>query len=115
MLTPINKLLITPILAWLIAHSIKVILFAIKEKRIDIYQFYRAGGMPSGHSATVSALSLALYFNQGLTPLFIVSLIFSIIVIRDTHIRPKESRHTISQVIAGIILGLVLALVVNSL
>lgn len=106
------KLILSPVIAWLVAHASKVTLFALKKKRFDIKQLKRAGGMPSGHAATVTALSLALYFEQGFSNLFIVALIFSIIVIRDATIRPKEARHTPIQVLVGIILGLVISWVV---
>jgi acid phosphatase family membrane protein YuiD len=109
------KLLLTPILAWLISHTIKVIIFAVKEKKFDIKQFVRAGGMPSGHSATVSALSLAVYFEEGLTSIFVITLIFSIIVIRDTMIRPKEKRHTPLQAFTGLLLGLLISWIIYSI
>jgi len=100
------KLIIAPLLAWIIAHSIKIILKYKKIKKIDTELFLKAGGMPSGHSATVAALTYALYLEQGFTALFAVTVIFSLIVIRGTTIRPKEQRHKPIEIFAGIFLGL---------
>jgi len=106
------KILLVPILAWLIAHILKLVIFAVKNKRLDIKQLVRAGGMPSGHSATVASLSLAVFFEQGLSPLFVVTAVLSIIVIRDTMIRTKEVRHKPLEAFVGTILGLIIAYLV---
>lgn len=107
------KLILSPILAWFIAHLIKVILRFKKEKTPSKGIWYKSGGMPSGHSATVSALTLAVYLDQGFTALFTVTLILSIIVLRDTLIRTKETRHAVKEVLAGVILGLIISYLVN--
>lgn len=107
------KILISAIIAVLIAHLIKLLSKFIKTKKFDINQFFKAGGMPSAHSAIVSALALSLYLYEGITSLFIVTLVFSIIVIRDTILRPKEVRHKPSEVLAGIIIGLIIAFIIS--
>jgi len=71
--------------------------------------------MPSAHSSTVTALTLALYFYEGFTNLFLVSLVFSLIVIRDTMLRPKDHRHEIPEVLAGMVIGLIIAWLVFTL
>jgi acid phosphatase family membrane protein YuiD len=109
------KILLVPILAWFISHILKLVIFAVKNKRWDIKQLVRAGGMPSGHSATVASLSLAVFFEQGLSPLFVVTLVLSIIVARDTMLRLKEVRHKPLEVLIGIILGLLIAFIVYSI
>ena len=68
--------------------------------------------MPSAHSAVVAALTLAIFFHQGFTPLFIVTLILSFLVIRDTMLRPKELRHKPTEVLAGTLLGLIISYII---
>jgi len=72
-----------------------------------------AGGMPSAHSATVSSLTTALYLQEGFTDLFVITLIFSIIIIFDTMLRPKETRHSWKQVIVGILLGVIVGFLIK--
>ena len=61
------KLIIAVALVWLLSHGIKVLLKFKKDGKFDTYQLYRAGGMPSGHSAVVTALSLGLFLEQDIT------------------------------------------------
>ncbi len=100
------QVLIAPLLAWFIAHSTKFLRRLKKDRKFDWSQWHKAGGMPSGHSATVSALSLAVFLDQGFTTLCAVTLVFSAVVLRDTMIRPDDQRHKFSEVCVGIVLGL---------
>ena len=106
------KILISPLIALLISHSIKVFLRLRKNKKLSKYHLNKAGGMPSGHAATVSALTLSLYLYQGFNPLFIVTLIFSLTVLRDTFLRRKEVRHKLSEILVGIILGILISFLI---
>lgn len=103
------RLILAPLLGWIISHTLKVLIFMSKNKRFEPSLLHKAGGMPSGHSATVTALSLALYLEQGLTPLIVITVVFSILVIRDTMLRPKEYKHKPIEVLAGILLGAIIA------
>lgn len=53
-------------------------------RRWNLRRFVETGGMPSSHSASVAALSTAVGLHQGFgTPLFGVTLYFSLIVMYD--------------------------------
>ncbi len=53
-------------------------------KSILLNLFWTTGGMPSSHSAVVSALATSVGFVQGVdTPLFIVTLFYAILTFRD--------------------------------
>lgn len=94
----------------------------------------RDGGMPSAHTAVVSALALSVYFSEGVTPLTIVTAVVAGLVVRDAvgfrraageqatvlnrliardrihHRQLKEFLgHTPSQVLAGATLGVLVA------
>jgi len=71
-------------LAWLSACIIKAILASVFEKRpLRLKDGFANGGMPSTHSAAVSSITTAIYYTTGFSPLFYVSLVFSLIVISD--------------------------------
>ena len=79
-----NPLLITGISSQLIAQVTKTIIHAIANKRFDISRLLGDGGMPSGHSATVSSLAIisALIYGTGSFQ-FAISAILAIIVCHD--------------------------------
>ncbi|MBR5217510.1 MAG: divergent PAP2 family protein, partial [Oscillospiraceae bacterium] len=52
-----NAFLITSTSSWLIAQVLKVIINACINKKLDWERLFGDGGMPSGHSATVSSLA----------------------------------------------------------
>ena len=79
-----NKIFWITLCSWLITQTIKVVIGVIREKRFNFRWFVGTGGMPSSHAATVSALttSVGLFFGVD-SALFVVTLVFSIIVIFD--------------------------------
>jgi len=77
-------ILITPLIATVIAQIIKVLLIRKNKMSLkDLLKFSYAG-MPSGHSAFTMSLVTIIALTQGLSsPLFALSLAFAIIVIND--------------------------------
>jgi uncharacterized protein len=62
----------------------KVILYSLRERRLAFSYFISAGGMPSAHSAFVTALSVSVGMGSGFTSdIFAVSCVFSLIIIYD--------------------------------
>ena len=79
-----NPFLLTGISAWLVAQVLKVIIHAIIYKRFDITRLFGDGGMPSGHSATVSSLAAICGIVYGTHCFeFALSVILAIIVCHD--------------------------------
>lgn len=79
-----NRWLWTAVLSSLGAQVIKVLLILIFERRWEPDKFVETGGMPSSHTAMVTALSTGVGITQGLgSPLFAVAVVFSLIVIYD--------------------------------
>lgn len=73
-----------PFLAWLIAQSIKMVLNFLKTKQIDFYYFVSTGGMPSAHSAMVSALAAVVGLREGFdSSFFAIALAFALLVMFD--------------------------------
>ena len=123
-----NPFLLIGLSSWFWAQLIKTIIHAIVTKSIDFTRLIGDGGMPSGHSATVSSLATAAALVYGLGSFeFAMAFIFAIVVCKDAmgvlindiveafnslaseklpEAKLKEFvGHTPLQVIAGILLG----------
>ena len=115
-----NPFLLIGLSSWFWAQLIKTIIHAIVTKSIDFTRLIGDGGMPSGHSATVSSLATAAALVYGLGSFeFAMAFIFAIVVCKDAMgVRLETGRqaviindivefvgHTPLQVIAGILLG----------
>ncbi len=79
-----NYVLIITLFSWFLVQLIKVILAALKEKRFDFRWFIGTGGMPSSHSAGVSALATCVGLEYGFASvLFAIAITFAAVVIFD--------------------------------
>ncbi len=90
MFRSVNPVFISALLSWFGAQFIKTILNGLYKKVLrnpaDIIAslIWRTGGMPSSHSALVTALAVSIAFNEGInSTLFALALFFAIVVIRD--------------------------------
>lgn len=80
----LNKILFAPLSAFLIAQVLKGVLASLKNKRWQWERFFEAGGMPSSHSAMVTALATAAGLMYGWSSsLFTITAIFAVIVMYD--------------------------------
>ncbi|XP_015888706.2 uncharacterized protein LOC107423635 [Ziziphus jujuba] len=134
-----NPTFVSGLFAWATAQSIKVVLNFFVERKWDLRILFSSGGMPSSHSALCTALSTSVALCHGVSDsLFPVCLGFSLIVMYDAigvrrHAgmqaevlnmivadlfqgHPISQRklkvllgHTPSQVLAGAVLGIVVA------
>ncbi len=76
-----NKVLIIPICSWAIAQLLKVIIILIQKKQLDLRYLVGSGGMPSSHSAVVSALATSVALIQGLGSVaFGISVILALVL-----------------------------------
>ena len=128
-----NKIIVSCFLAWAIAHALKGIIMGFKRKELKWEYVIAAGHMPSSHSGFVSSLVTAVYLDQGITSLFAVSLVFALIVMRDSFgsrfsigeqakvinkiakTRLKEvTGHKFKEVVVGAIIGIIVTIIVYS-
>lgn len=130
------RILISALLAWWLAQLIKVPIHYYVTRRWNWALWFSVGGMPSSHSALVTAAALAIGLFAGFdTPAFAVALALAMVVVYDaagvrrqagihaqrlnlliselfsgqpiTEERLKEVLgHTPRQVVAGVLLGL---------
>ncbi|MBR3934973.1 MAG: divergent PAP2 family protein [Oscillospiraceae bacterium] len=90
-----NKFFLTAVVSWTVAQVLKVIIYAIINKTWDFSRLFGDGGMPSGHSATVSSLAVisALQFGFGSFE-FAVTAVLAIIVCHDAMgVRREAGKH----------------------
>ena len=138
-----NRILICSLAAWAAAQVIKTLLYAIINKTFEFERLFGVGGMPSGHSATVTSMAISCGIVYGFdSGIFTVAAILAIIVmhdatgvrfeagkqakvlnelmesLKDTELSDEEKLkelvgHTPLQVICGALLGAVIAVIVN--
>jgi acid phosphatase family membrane protein YuiD len=136
-----NKILMVTMLSWVIAQTIKVVLGIIRQRKFDFRWFVGTGGMPSSHVAGASCLATATGLEYGFSSIyFALAATFAIVVMFDAQgvrratgrqarilnkitediywqgrIEEKRLReligHTPVEVIAGFLLGIVIALI----
>ena len=79
-----NEILITAIIAWFVAQTIKFLLVLIEEKRINFERLVGSGGMPSSHASFVTALTTSVGLNEGFSSAsFAICFVFSFVVMYD--------------------------------
>ncbi|MDR2194851.1 MAG: divergent PAP2 family protein [Treponema sp.] len=84
-----NPIFLAPVTSWFLAQLIKTVIVLSGRRRKTVKEVvealtWRTGGMPSSHSALVTSMTTSTAFKEGLNSnLFIISLWFALIVIRD--------------------------------
>lgn len=128
--------------AWVIAQLTKYIIATLTKKKLaDSSRLYLSGGMPSAHATTTVAMLTAIAIKEGVgSGLFAVMAIFTAVVIYDavmvrrssgeqgeailSLIHERKSKvikpfvakgHTVIEVLAGSIIGFVVAVVFLSI
>jgi len=135
----LNNIILSCLIAIVIAQILKVVFSSIKKKRLDFSMLLMTGDMPSGHSAVMGALVTSIFLIEGVTSLFALSCVLAVMVIYDSlTIRKAVGHHTtilneilralklhhkysvrelaghsFIQIIAGLIIGIAVALLVN--
>lgn len=136
-----NRFLLISLSSWLLAQVLKTLLYAVSTGKLDLTRLFGDGGMPSGHSATVTSLAVASAMEFGTGSFaFALSGILALVVCHDAMgVRRETGKqatainelletlgteqekklkefvgHTPVQVIAGAALGTINALVMGS-
>ena len=138
----VNPVLISGLTAWFLAQILKTPLEFLWSKRWNWGAVFSAGGMPSSHSALMTSTTLAAGLFVGFdTPVFALSLAVTMIVVYDAagvrrqagihaerinllvqelfkghdvsqELLKEVIGHTPRQVVAGVLLGVTIALLV---
>ena len=131
------------VLGWTVASILKIVVNWRRTRRVDFHYMTSLGGMPSAHSAMVSALATSVGLREGFgSTIFIVTLAFSMVIMFDAstvrraaglqatllnqivdvvlkqHHLPREKLreilgHTRVEVFAGMLVGAAVGIVVH--
>lgn len=130
--------LVVIILAWLAAHLIKFLLSLLSSNKQQDRNFFKSGGMPSAHSATIVSVSVLVGLTEGFdSAIFALAVAVSLIIMHDAVrvrratgdngiaierlVKEQKSKvvlprivrgHTVPEVIVGAILGALIGVVV---
>ena len=75
--------ILTPIVAFILAQGLKVIIRSFKKK-ITLHDIFAYSDMPSGHTSVVTSVAAIIGLKLGLdSPTFAVAFVFATIVIVD--------------------------------
>lgn len=90
-----NPCILAAAFSWMFSQVVKAILYAIINKKFELARLFGAGGMPSGHSATVTSLALTCGFSEGFdSSQFALALFLAIIVCHDAMgVRREAGKH----------------------
>ena len=74
------------VLALTVAQGLKLSLIRLSHRqRLSLEDIVVTGGMPSAHSATVTALCLSILWTEGwLNSIFVVAVVLAVVVVRDS-------------------------------
>lgn len=101
-----NPLLVNAIVAWLCAQVLKVIVYSIRNRKVEIFHIFEDGGMPSGHSATVTALATTSAIIYGFTSSeFAITAVLAVIVMHDAmgvRLESGKQAHIINEIVQNI-------------
>src|SRR6056297_2570612 len=83
---PVAVPLLVAVTAQILCQIFKVVAYSVRDHRFSPHYFATAGGMPSSHSAFVTALTVSVGIARGFdSELFAVAFVFSAIVIYDAY------------------------------
>jgi uncharacterized protein len=92
-----NGALLTSAIAWAVAQITKTVIVLVKAKSFQPRYLFTSGGMPSAHSAAVSALATYIAFTSGTgTVVFAISVVLALIVMYDaTDVRQSVGQQAV--------------------
>lgn len=79
-----NQFLLTAFSSWVIAQVLKMIINGVLHRKLSLERLFGDGGMPSGHSATVTSLAVlsALAYGPGSFE-FAIAGVLAVVVCHD--------------------------------
>lgn len=79
-----NNIVIAALIGWFGAQGFKVLSTMVRYKKFDLERVMGSGGMPSSHTATITATTFAIGNSYGFdSPIFAIGLVMSMIVMYD--------------------------------
>lgn len=95
--------------SWVFAQGLKLLIYLLEERRINIAKLIDSGGMPSSHTALASSLCTALGLIEGWasSEFAISAVLWAVIVYDATGIRRSAGNHAaaLNDIIAQLLAG----------
>ena len=97
---PLSRSLVVAVAVQLASQLFKVVYYSLRQRRFRPDYFVSTGGMPSAHTAFVSALTVSLGLVHGFTSeFFAIAFVFSAIIVYDL-VRVRGAVHAHSRILA---------------
>ncbi len=104
-----NHVLIGALAGWVVAQCLKIPIHYLVEREWDWHRFHGSGGMPSSHSAMVTAAAVMSGFECGFDhPLFALAVALALIVMYDAAgVRRETGRQAtvINQILRDVLIN----------
>lgn len=98
-----NDILICSLISWAVAQVTKAVISSIQHRKFEWSRLFGDGGMPSCHSAFVSALAAATASVHGFdSPLFAIAAALALVVMHDAvgvRLESGKQAHAINQIL----------------
>ena len=126
-----NKIFLSCVIVLILNDLLKWIIRGIKNKKFRLKYFFALGGIPSSHSSFVSALATGIFFTEGVTTLFVASVVFALVIMdnafgsryqigENSKIINKLAKtnlnevtgHKFREVVAGAVFGVVVTIII---
>jgi len=79
-----NNIVIAALIGWFGAQGVKVLTTLVRFGKFDLERVMGSGGMPSSHTATMTAATFAIGSSYGFdSPVFALGLVMTMIVMYD--------------------------------
>ncbi|MBR1736333.1 MAG: divergent PAP2 family protein [Firmicutes bacterium] len=90
-----NRIVGVAVMSWAIAQAIKMIIDFIQNKKIDMSLALSSGGMPSSHTSFVTAIMVSVGLKEGFdSTSFAICFVLSMVVMYDAAgVRRAAGRH----------------------
>ncbi|MDR2524398.1 MAG: divergent PAP2 family protein [Candidatus Nomurabacteria bacterium] len=76
--------LVAVVAAWLVANLTKVVISAVRNKKLSQKPAFATGGMPSAHTAPAVALTTAVGLREGVdSAIFALALVLAVVIMVD--------------------------------
>jgi acid phosphatase family membrane protein YuiD len=90
-----NRPLVSAVAAWALAQFLKLVLFAVLERRLYWRRLIDTGGFPSSHSSFVTGLATGIAYRDGVgSTAFAIAAVFASVVMYDAvSLRREAGKH----------------------
>jgi len=134
-----KEFILSILISWLFVNILKPVIIWIKDKKISWDKLIANGGMPSGHTSLVVSSATALFLETGFSPLFILGVILSLVVMYDAfmvrNVIEEQSRiintltkdikgfkrleenvgHSLTEVLVSLVFGIIIPIIVYAI